>query len=39
MSMAPLNLGLIGLGNVGTGVAKILTEESQRITRRAGRRL
>lgn len=37
MSMAPLNLGLIGLGNVGTGVAKILTEQSQRITRRAGR--
>lgn len=37
MSMAPLNLGLIGLGNVGTGVAKILTEQAARITRRAGR--
>lgn len=37
MSMAPLNLGLIGLGNVGTGVAKILTEQAARVTRRAGR--
>lgn len=37
MSMAPLNLGLIGLGNVATGVARILTEQSTRIARRAGR--
>lgn len=37
MSIPPLNLGLIGLGNVGTGVAKILTEQAARIARRAGR--
>lgn len=37
MSLAPLNLGLIGLGNVGTGVATILTQQAARFTRRAGR--
>ncbi len=37
MSLPPLNLGMIGLGNVGAGVAKILTEQAERITRRAGR--
>lgn len=37
MSLAPLNLAIVGLGNVGTGVARILTEHSERIRRRAGR--
>lgn len=37
MSLHPLNLAIVGLGNVGTGVAKILTEHPDRITRRAGR--
>ena len=37
MSQPPLNLALIGLGNVGTGVARILTEHADRMTRRAGR--
>jgi len=35
--MTPLKIGIIGLGTVGGGVAKILTEQSQRITQRAGR--
>ena len=33
----PLRLGIAGLGTVGTGVLKILAEESQRIAARAGR--
>lgn len=37
MALAPLNVAIIGLGNVGTGVAKILTEHSERIVERAGR--
>ncbi len=37
MSSAPLNLAIVGLGNVGTGVARILTEQPERIVRRAGR--
>jgi len=37
MSNPPLNLALIGLGNVGTGVARILTEQADRMTRRSGR--
>jgi homoserine dehydrogenase len=37
MSQAPLNVALIGLGNVGTGVARILLQHAQRVTRRAGR--
>ncbi|OYW13982.1 MAG: homoserine dehydrogenase, partial [Planctomycetales bacterium 12-60-4] len=34
---SPLNIAIVGLGNVGTGVAKILTEQPERIIRRAGR--
>jgi homoserine dehydrogenase len=35
--MKPVSVGLIGLGTVGTGVARLLVEHSERITRRAGR--
>jgi len=37
MSLPALNLAIVGLGNVGTGVARILTEHPERIVRRAGR--
>lgn len=37
MSREPLNLAIVGLGNVGTGVAKILTQEPERMIQRAGR--
>jgi len=33
----PLQIAIIGLGNVGTGVAKILTEHPDRILQRSGR--
>src|SRR5580658_10118210 len=35
--MTPLRVALLGLGNVGGGVAKILLEHSERVARRAGR--
>jgi homoserine dehydrogenase len=35
--MTPLRVALLGLGNVGAGVAKILLEHSERVARRAGR--
>ncbi len=35
--MEQVNIGLIGLGTVGTGVARLLLEHSDRIARRAGR--
>jgi len=35
--MKSLQIALIGLGTVGTGVAKILTEHGERTARRAGR--
>jgi homoserine dehydrogenase len=35
--MTPLRVALLGLGNVGTGVAKLLLEQSDRVARRAGR--
>jgi homoserine dehydrogenase len=35
--MTPLRVGLIGLGNVGTGVARLLRDHADRIERRAGR--
>jgi homoserine dehydrogenase len=35
--MQQVRVGLIGLGTVGTGVARLLTEHSERIARRAGR--
>lgn len=35
--MAPLKVALIGVGTVGTGVARLLLEHSERMTQRAGR--
>ena len=35
--MKPVTIGLIGLGTVGTGVARLLTEHPDRLARRAGR--
>ena len=35
--MNHVTIGLIGLGTVGTGVARLLTEHPERIARRAGR--
>lgn len=37
--MEEVAIGLIGLGTVGTGVARLLTEQTDRIARRAGKRL
>ncbi len=37
--MEQITIGLIGLGTVGTGVARILTEGADRLARRAGRRI
>ncbi|MCH2201184.1 MAG: homoserine dehydrogenase [Fuerstiella sp.] len=39
MSDTPLNIALIGFGTVGTGVARILTEEHEQLRVRAGREL
>lgn len=39
MSSKTLGIGLIGLGTVGSGVARILTEHAERTTKRAGRPL
>jgi homoserine dehydrogenase len=36
-SMTPLRVGLLGLGNVGSGVAKLMLEHPDRLARRAGR--
>lgn len=35
--MQPLRIGLIGLGTVGTGVARLIVQETDRMQRRAGR--
>lgn len=35
----PLKVGLIGLGTVGQGVARVLARNAETITRRAGRRI
>jgi homoserine dehydrogenase len=35
--MTPLRVALLGLGNVGAGVAKLLLEHPDRVARRAGR--
>src|SRR5262249_13780080 len=35
--MQHVTIGLIGLGTVGTGVARLLTEHPDRMARRAGR--
>ena len=37
--MEQVSIGLIGLGTVGTGVARILTEHAERIAQRAGKRI
>lgn len=37
--MQVTNIGIVGLGTVGTGVARILTEKGERIARQAGRML
>jgi homoserine dehydrogenase len=37
MPAEPLHVALIGLGTVGTGVARVLLEHPERIARRAGR--
>ena len=39
MTDNPLNIALIGFGTVGTGVARILTEQSEQLSVRAGREL
>ena len=39
MSVLPLKIGMIGLGVVGTGVAKLLSEQQGRLTKKAGRPL
>ncbi|MFN7806580.1 MAG: homoserine dehydrogenase [Planctomycetaceae bacterium] len=36
---APIQVGIIGMGTVGTGVARVLTEYPERLARRAGRPL
>ncbi|MDA1178478.1 MAG: homoserine dehydrogenase, partial [Planctomycetota bacterium] len=35
--LTPVQVGMIGMGVVGTGVARILVQHADRITRRAGR--
>ncbi len=37
--MAPYNIGLIGCGTIGTGVAKLLLQHPERLAARAGRPL
>ncbi|MFN0195754.1 MAG: homoserine dehydrogenase [Planctomycetaceae bacterium] len=37
MSESPLRVAIIGLGTVGTGVARVLCEQSERMCQRAGR--
>src|SRR5271166_5926602 len=37
--MEQITIGLVGLGTVGTGVARILTEGADRLARRAGKRI
>ncbi len=37
--MEAIGIGLLGMGTVGTGVARLLVEQRERIGRRAGRRL
>ncbi len=38
-SMETTKIGMVGLGTVGSGVAKLLLEHGDRIARQAGRRL
>jgi homoserine dehydrogenase len=37
MSLKPVNVGLLGLGTVGTGTLKVLARNADEIARRAGR--
>ncbi len=37
--MQTINVGLVGFGTVGTGVAKILTEAGPALERRAGAKI
>jgi homoserine dehydrogenase len=37
MSEQPVSVAIVGMGTVGTGVARVLTEQPERIARRAGR--
>ncbi|MBS0266947.1 MAG: homoserine dehydrogenase [Planctomycetes bacterium] len=37
MSEQPVSVAIVGMGTVGTGVARVLTEQPDRIARRAGR--
>jgi homoserine dehydrogenase len=37
MSEEPVSVAIVGLGTVGTGVARVLSEQPERIARRAGR--
>jgi len=37
--MQDTNVAIVGMGTVGTGVARLLVEQSERLTRHAGRRL
>jgi homoserine dehydrogenase len=39
VGMEPLGVGLFGLGTVGSGVARLLIEQRDRVVRRTGRRL
>ncbi len=36
---APLSIAIVGMGTVGTGVAKVLLQEPERIAQRAGRKI
>jgi len=37
MSEEPVSIAIVGLGTVGTGVARVLLEQPERVARRAGR--
>src|SRR5262245_7610142 len=37
MSEEPVSVAIVGLGTVGTGVARVLLEQPERVARRAGR--
>jgi homoserine dehydrogenase len=37
MSLKPVNIGLLGLGTVGSGTLRVLARNAEEITRRAGR--
>ena len=39
MSLAPVNVGILGLGTVGMGTVQVLANNTDEISRRAGRRI